>query len=169
MKRKVKICIFVLFLIALSGCQKTDIVTEAPDLKLRNTLSSTLEYFSVGTGNCSWYYKKGKEMAGYVACGSHPLAEAKSKEPLQIKYQNKQDYVPYEIYFDVIPDEIIVMEYDSSDIDNVEKEPISTYLFEEDYLELHIDKVYVFNVVWNKDNLDTKGFYGEASYVLVTE
>lgn len=169
MKRKVKIWLFTLLFIMLSGCQKTDIVTEAPDLKLRDTLSSTLEYFSVSTGNCSWNYKKGKDMVGYIACGSHPLEEAKIKEPLQLKYQNKQDYVPYEIYFDVIPDEIIVMEYDSIDIDNVEKEPIATYVLEEDYLELHIDKVYVFNVMWNKDDLDTRGFYGEASYVLVTE
>ena len=107
---------------------RSERLTEPPVLQLQDVLSSTYEKFEVRSGDYNWHCKTGNkdEMTGAVACGPGPLDEAMEKERLKLPRYNKLDYVSYTVSWEVMPDRMVVKEYDITDLGNADAEPISS-------------------------------------------
>lgn len=146
-------------------------LTAAPDIVLVDSLSSASNEFRVSSSNYTWSYLERKEMVNLIACGSHPLDEMREKdEKLNIPEYNKIDGAPYLISSIINPDEMVVKEWEHSQIGNMEAEVLSTTTYEDTFLvELVPDRVYEIIATWDEEKLEENGFYGEASYVVITE
>lgn len=142
----------------------------APSITLRDVLSSTMNEFIVTSGNYTWNFKKGDEMTGVIACGAHPLYEAKDKEPLKLPRYSGSDHVTYSISCTPMPSRVTVYEYSIEDLEGSDVQPISSRAYEEALLpELKAGRVYELFAQWDEEKLEKNGGYGTASYVVVTE
>lgn len=150
-----------------------EILTEPPKIRLSDSLSSTLNSFSVSSGNYEWYCGDGGEMRGVIACGSAPLNEAvsESAEKLEVPEYNRLDAVPYRLSADVQPDEITLIRWDAADIGKTEAEAEEEKVYDEEpfLLELNGGKVYQVTAEWKEEKQEERGYYGTAEYVFVTE
>lgn len=147
----------------------TRCLTEAPALALSDSLSSQWEEFSVNAGSYEWNYPVGEEMTGQIACGIHPL-DGIVGEKLKIAEYQGMDSVPYRLSCAVAPDTIKICEWDVKDVGNTNAEALSQTEYQETLLlDLKPDRVYEISADWSKEKLDINGFYGRASYVIVTE
>lgn len=148
------------------------LLTKPPLLRLKDVLSSTDDNFEIASGNYSWYYRtvNEDEMIGSVACGSAPLDEAKEKERLKLVQYNNLDFVSYIISLAEKPDYIVVTEYAVTDLGNTDAEALSSEAYDE-VLVVHLkpERVYEITAEWAEEKLNERGFYGNASYVVVTE
>lgn len=152
--------------------EESERLTEPPVLQLQDVLSSTYEKFEVRSGDYNWHCKTGNkdEMTGAVACGPGPLDEAMEKERLKLPRYNKLDYVSYTVSWEVMPDRMVVKEYDITDLGNADAEPISSTEYAEIFtVDWKPDRVYEITAEWEKEKLAENGFYGNASYIAVTE
>ena len=145
---------------------------EAPEIGLTDPLSSLLSEFRVRSGNYELNTQEGKRgVQGVIACGMHPLDEnVKKQEVLVIPDYNGMDEVVYQMTCETEPDMVTIKEWDVSDIGNTESEPENCKTYEETFLlELKHGKVYEIILFWAEDKAEENGYYGEASYVVVTE
>lgn len=146
---------------------------DVPALTLEDSLSSLYDPVELKSANYSWNYEQAGEMRGMIACGSGPLDEttADSAEKLKLTDYNGMDNVPYLISAQKVPDTVTVSCWDASDLGNAdaEAESIETYDPEAYIVALESGKVYEFAAEWSEENFEENGFYGTASYVLVTE
>lgn len=147
------------------------LLTEAPPLKLQDSLSSRYEQFEVKSGNYSWNYSADNgEMTGVIACGSGPLDAAADAEKLVVPEYNGLDSVPYSVFLMRTPDQIRVMEYAAADAGNEDAKPLSETVCESPYyIELKKNRIYDITASWAEEKLEENGFYGEAEYFIVTE
>lgn len=148
------------------------ILQQPPVLVLQDSLSSTYETFEATAGNYTWHSRTENEgeMSGIAACGSAPLEEGKERNPLKLQSYNKMDSVPFLASWEVMPDRAEVNEYDSGDIGNTEAEALSTTVCDGTFfLELRPGRLYAIEAEWLEDGLEDRGFYGAATYVVVTE
>ncbi|MDO4325937.1 MAG: hypothetical protein Q4E24_07880 [bacterium] len=147
-------------------------LTKPPLLCLKDVLSSTDDKFETASGNYSWYYSTGKkdEIAGGIACGLAPLEEAKEKERLKLVQYNNLDFASYIVSMTEKPDNIVVTEYAVTDLGNTDAEALSSEAYDE-VLVVHIkpERVYEITAGWAEEKMNERGFYGSASYVVVTE
>lgn len=151
---------------------KVDILlTGAPEISLNDALSSTLNGFIVQSGNYKWSYLDGKKTESVVACGSHPLDIAPDKaQKLSVPIYNRMDSAPYTVSCVVPPDRITVRQWDSSQLGSMEAKEESSTVYEDAFIiDLQPDKVYEIVAEWEEAKLQTNGFYGEASYALITD
>lgn len=149
------------------------LLTSAPAFILKDVLSDEEELVEIRSGNFFWNSKNGEGMTGVNACGSHPLYEAGNEHAASLKLPeyNGMDSVPYSFSCQVLPDELTVREWSAEDIGSDDAEEISVTTFDDSttLLELKAGKVYEFTAVWEEANLEQRGFFGSASYVLKTE
>lgn len=147
------------------------LLTDAPPLKLQDSLSSRYEQFEVKSGNYSWNYPADNgEMTGVIACGSGPLDAAADAEKLVVPEYNGLDAVPYSVFLTRTPDQIRVVEYAAADAGSEDAEPLSETLCESPYyIELKKNRIYDITALWAEEKLEENGFYGEAEYFIVTE
>lgn len=148
-------------------------LTSAPVLCLTDPLSSRINSFEIRSGNYSWNYQDGEEMCSSIACGSHPLDEVLVVRDTTLTlsgYQN-QDAITYTYSCQVLPDELIIRKWNSSDIGNADAQEVSVTALENPsaYVELEPGYVYEFTLEWKEENLEKNGFYGIASYAFATE
>ena len=155
------------------NAKEDTLLTAAPSVYLSDALSSTLNSFKINAGNYSWNYIKGSKTICVNACGAHPLDKnyIDHMEALNIPEYNKLDFAPYSFICSILPDRLTIHEWNINDIGNMDAEVISTMIFyyNPHFLELKPDRVYELVADWDKSNLEINGFYGNASYVMVTQ
>lgn len=143
---------------------------EPPAMKLSDILSSTMNEFEVTSGNYQWNYPGGDGMTGAVACGAHPLFEAKDKETLKLPRYNGQNTVSYAVSFIIQPDRLTVYEYSIEDMEGTDASPLSSAVYEDALMpEFKVSRVYELVAEWDEEHLEKNGCFGTASYVVVTE
>lgn len=152
---------------------QTDTVLESPpNLQLSDSLSSTFNTFSVSPSNYNWTYKKeSDEMVNIIACGRHPLdVNIEQIEALKVSHYNGIEGAFYACNFEALPDRITVTEYDSSEIGTTQKvQEITTEYEDSSFVNLKPEKVYYITAWWEQDFLESRGFYGQASYQVLTD
>lgn len=151
------------------------LLTDAPPLTLQDALSSRYDPFEIRSGNYSWNVEEDQEGRGkgIVACGAAPLEEAAMKGAARLKLPryNRMDSVVYTFSTQISPDTLTIRQWDADDIGNPEamEESVATYYYAPFLLNLKKGNVYEFSATWEKTGGKKNGFYGTASYVLVTE
>ena len=153
--------------------QEDILLTEVPLFQLQDALSSKNGFTELRSGNYSWNVEDGGEGSGVIACGTAPLEQAGMESAVRLKLPEYQGLggVPYLFSTKAAPDILIVTRWDDAQIGNVaaEEELIIKYYYSSPVLELEPGKVYEFSAGWKKKNVDKNKFYGNATYVLVTE
>ncbi|WP_178314772.1 hypothetical protein [Lacrimispora sp. 210928-DFI.3.58] len=145
-------------------------LTSAPSLKLNDVLSSTWAEFEVQPGDYTWNYVENGEGVGIAACGACPLEAAEGMEHLKLPRYNKLEEISYAVTCIREPDSLTVKEYDRKDVGTIDAKVLSSQVYEDVYLiALKPDRVYELVAEWDESNMEEKGFYGRASYVVVTE
>lgn len=155
-----------------------------PNLSLTELHLSSSKEFNVTSGNYQWSYRKDGETVSVVACGSHPLDinywTAVMMIP-EVPYFERMDAVPYVTLWrnspsttlGTEPEQLVIRQWDISQIGNTEAEPETENIRRStdgktDEVELKRDKVYEITAVWEDSQLETRGYAGEVSFVLVT-
>lgn len=145
------------------------LLTQVPTFTLTDVLSSQMNSIEIASGNYSWEYIG----EGIIACGASPLDEEQREmtAKLKVPHYNKMDRVVYSFSTQIAPDILTIFQWDVDDIGKVDaiKESITTYYYKMPLLELEAGKVYEFNTEWKEENFEQNGFFGSASYVLITE
>ena len=158
----------------LKKAESDVILTSAPEIYLTDPLSSTMNNFLVMPGDYSWNWKqdqKDGEMVSLVACGSHPLEyKPKQEDMLKIPNYNKQTEVGYVLHCAVMPRTVTVREWDISQQGKQETAlPAETVYQDEQTILLKHDKIYELVAEWPQEELEKNGFFGSASYVVMTD
>lgn len=172
-------------LIIVTGCTKTSVAeslgtdeTKAedgpespPELSLSDMLSSTLNYYQTQSGNYTWSYLNGEEITSMTACGQHPLETDPEKvEKLRVPQYNKLDSTPYLVSCNLSPDLITVREWDISQLGKTDAEETSVTEYQDGFIiDLKPGKVYEITAQWKEEKLESNRFFGEASYVVITD
>lgn len=123
-------------------------------------------------GGYTWNVRgeKENEMTGIVACGVGPLDETRKEKRLTLPRYNRLDQVSYGASWDVMPDSIVVTEYKDADVGNPDAEPVSNVMMDDvSFIDLVPGRVYEITAEWKEENQESRGFYGTADYVVVTE
>lgn len=152
----------------LKNTETQEPLTDAPDLVLTDILSSTLNEFSLSSGNYSWTYQKGEKNVSFVACGTSPL-DSQSEDTLVLPRYNQMDWVDYLVSCPVTPDRFLVREWDRTSASADNPEPLSTESYDQPTLPLKPGRIYEITAVWEEEKLEERGFCGNASYHLLTE
>ena len=156
----------------------TEIFREPPVLTLQDVLSSTLNPFELKNDTASWNYRQetgGDEMVSFVSCGTHPLTAAKDMEPLKLPRYNRMDSVSYIVSSVSMPDRILVHEYNLPDFMSGEEmpddlTPVSSKTYEGVYIiDIMPGKGYTITAEWDKEHLETRGYYGTGYYSFITQ
>lgn len=147
------------------------LLNSAPEIKLQDVLSSNMETFSVKSGNFSWGWKEGDETVEMVGCGSHPLdTDLNKAERLKIPNYNQMEDVTYMIQCVVMPENVMVREWDITQLGKSEEaEPKVISYSDSGMIQLKQDKVYEILAEWPEEGLERSGFFGKASYVVITD
>lgn len=147
------------------------LLTEAPEICLEDALSSTMESFPVKAGNYTWNWEEDGRGVGVVACKNHPLQiNLEKAKTLKIPHYNRIEEVSYVVRTAVMPETLTVREWDISQAGQTETaEPLETVYQDPGIISLKRDKIYEFVGKWPEEQWEKCGFYGEASYVVVTE
>ena len=150
------------------------LLTSAPEIGLEDTLSSNLERFVVQPGSYSWNWTDNGEMVGLEACGSHPLSidleKLEKTKILKIPDYNGLEDVYYILSCTKMPERVTIREWDISQLEETETaEPSVKVYAGQGMLPLKPDKIYELVAEWPEENLKEQGFFGEASYVVVTD
>lgn len=152
------------------------LLTGAPVITLSDALSSSMDQLELqpgNYGNYEWNYKDNGQMEGGVTCGAAPLdkEEADYMPVLTIPDYNGLESVVYSVRAVVSPDAIILKEWDISDIGNYEAEPkrVVDHFCQPYFFKMEKNAIYEITAVWERSNLDVKGFCGKVSYVVRTQ
>lgn len=158
----------------VSEGSKDILLTSAPSLTLRNYLTDDLLSLTLRSGNYSWNYGTNDEMTAQIACGVHPLDEAKlHPSALEVSPLTAYSIPTFSFSFagNIYPDSLTIRKWSHDDIDDTQTQPltVSTFLSPFPLLELEAGYVYEITAEWKQENTAQNGCYGTASYVLLTE
>lgn len=145
---------------------------EPPVLGLQDSLSSTLAELWLKPGNYTWHCKRGDggEMQGIMACGAAPAEAFPQQDPLELTQYQGMEGVLYMVPCTVLPDRMNIKEYSRADMGKTAAEPVSETVLETgELLELRPDRMYEILAEWDSARGNARGFYGEASYLVVIE
>ena len=153
------------------SAQQDLLLTSAPPMELKDVLSSNMQQFIVQSGNYSWNWLENGKRAGIEACGSHPLGIDREKtDILKIPDYNGLKEVDYILSCTRMPKSVTVREWDISQLGKAETaEPSVKEYTGRWVIPLKPDKVYELIARWPEEELAKQGFFGEASYVVVTD
>ncbi|MCM1134936.1 MAG: hypothetical protein NC400_05100 [Clostridium sp.] len=155
------------------AAQEDIILTEVPAFTLQDALLSKIDSTALRSGNYTWNVEEGDEVTSVIACGAAPLDEAAMDFTVKLKTPkyNGIEGAPYVFSTGIAPDTLIVRRWAADDIggSDAKEECVISYYHRSPILELEAGKVYEFTAVWKKENAGRNKFYGNASYVLVTE
>lgn len=161
-----------------SSAQEAVLLKAAPEISLTDVLSSTINEWKITSGNYTWSYMENGEVVSLAACGMHPLEKAEEGERLKIPDYNGLDAVSYSLSCEVLPDSVMVTEWEASQLGDPEAVPVSSTVYSNDstkqetvgfLIELRPDRVYELYAMWKEERLETEGFSGEAGYVVITQ
>ncbi len=148
------------------------VLTSPPTMLLHDSLSSNIDYFSVTAGTYSWNrMEEDGQMVGVEACGMGPTVAVKGQEWLGVRKYNKLDKTLYTMNWEVTPDRITVRIYDLLELG---KEEPDVMYGEETYedpfaIELEPRRIYEVYAEWDEEDIETRGFYGNAYYIFATD
>ena len=147
------------------------LLTAPPEITLSDSLSSANTSFTLHSGTGEWSWADKDEITTSVACGSAPLdMDPEQAATLDVPDYNRLDSVPYLLSCVVLPDRILLREWDIQDLGVAEAEPLSETEYSEVLpIELKKDRVYELVATWEEEKLDERFFFGEASYLFLTE
>jgi len=159
------------------------LLKEPPKLGFSDMLSSQMNEFVVSPNQYDWTYLDAELMedgvydfanaqeVGTSATGLHPTVAAKMTEWLRLTEYQGIDTWLYRLYCDVLPDNVIVKEYSIYDLGDAYAEVRSEKEYTKDMLliELIPGRIYEITAIWDESHYEECGYYGEASYVLVTD
>ena len=147
------------------------LLTAPPEITLSDSLSSANTSFTLHSGTGEWSWVDKDEITTSVACGSAPLdMDPEQAATLDVPDYNRLDSVPYLLSCVVLPDRILLREWDIQDLGAAEAEPLSETEYSEVLpIELKKDRVYELVATWEEEKLDERFFFGEASYLFLTE
>lgn len=147
------------------------LLTAPPEITLSDSLSSANTSFTLHSGTGEWSWADKDEITTSVACGSAPLdMDPEQAATLDVPDYNRLDSVPYLLYCVMLPDRILLREWDIQDLGAAEAEPLSETEYSEVLpIELKKDRVYELVATWEEEKLDERFFFGEASYLFLTE
>ncbi|MCI8269585.1 MAG: serpin family protein [Lachnospiraceae bacterium] len=153
------------------SAQQDLLLTSAPPMGLKDVLSSNMQQFIVQSGNYSWNWLENGKRAGIEACGSHPLGLDREKtDILKIPDYNGIKEVDYILSCTRMPKSVTVREWDISQLGKAETAEPSVKEYTGSWvIPLKPDKVYELIARWPEEELAKQGFFGEASYVVVTD
>lgn len=122
--------------------------------------SQSLQEISPESYNWNYYDEKGK--MGLALRGTDLLSRA--------EWAKRIPAAEISLSWPVMPDGITVSQYPLEAAQNAEKEPEKEMTYEDKFLaEPEPEKIYVITAEWKRERLEENGFYGDASYVIVTE
>lgn len=147
------------------------LLTAPPEITLSDSLSSANTSFTLHSGTGEWSWVDKDEITTSAACGSAPLdMDPEQAATLDVPDYNRLDSVPYLLSCVVLPDRILLREWDIQDLGATEAEPLSETEYSEVLpIELKKDRVYELVATWEEEKLDERFFFGEASYLFLTE
>ena len=147
------------------------LLTAPPEITLSDSLSSANISFTLHSGTGEWSWVDKDEITTSVACGSAPLdMDPEQAATLDVPDYNRLDSVPYLLSCVVLPDRILLREWDIQDLGAAEAEPLSETEYSEVLpIELKKDRVYELVATWEEEKLAERFFFGEASYLFLTE
>lgn len=147
------------------------LLTAPPEITLSDSLSSANTSFTLHSGTGEWSWVDKDEITTSVACGSAPLdMDPEQAATLDVPDYNRLDSVPYLLSCVVLPDRILLREWDIQDLGATEAEPLSETEYSEVLpIELKKDRVYELVATWEEEKLEERFFFGEASYLFLTE
>ena len=147
------------------------LLTAPPEITLSDSLSSANTSFTLHSGTGEWSWVDKDEITTSVACGSAPLdMDPEQAATLDVPDYNRLDSVPYLLSCVVLPDRILLREWDIQELGVAEAEPLSETEYSEVLsIELKKDRVYELVATWEEEKLDERFFFGEASYLFLTE
>lgn len=147
------------------------LLTAPPEITLSDSLSSANTSFTLHSGTGEWSWADKDEITTSVACGSAPLdMDPEQAATLDVPDYNRLDSVPYLLSCVVLPDRILLREWDIQDLGVAEAEPLSETEYSEVLpIELKKDRVYELVATWEEEKLEERFFFGEASYLFLTE
>ena len=147
------------------------LLTEPPEISLSDSLSSANTSFTLRSGNSEWSWADGDEITTSIACGSAPLdMNPEQAAKLEVPDYNRLDSVPYLLACVILPDRILLREWDIQDLGSTDAEPLSETEYSEVLpIELKKDRVYELVAAWEEERKEERSFWGEASYQFLTE
>ena len=159
------------------------LLKEPPLLGFSDMLSSKINQFEISANQYDWTYLDAEltedgvydfanaQEVGTSATGLHPTVAAKMTEWLRLTEYQGIDTWLYRLYCDVLPDKVIVREYSIYDLGDAFPEVRSEKEYTKDMLliELIPGRIYEITAIWDESHYEECGYYGEASYVLVTD
>lgn len=144
------------------------LLTDAPQIRLQDTLSGTLAEYILTSGSYTWNYREGEEWRSVTACGAELMGAAKAVEKkLDIPDYNGMDGGIYSMGTAVLPDQMVIQEWKRSEEGEAEQLSETASYAPSYMLSLKKDRVYLIIAEWKEGS--SSGFFGEAEYVLVTE
>ncbi len=158
----------------LAAQMAAGMLSEPPTMMLSDALSSAMNFTYVQSGTYSWTHADSisGDMVSVEASGPFVTEAVKGKEEdwIEVRDYNGFDYAPYHASFDIKPDYMYVWEYDLLELGNMKPDVLSETKLEDVYfLELRPRRIYEVRAVWEEENLEINGFYGEASYIFATD
>ena len=147
------------------------LLTGPPEISLSDSLSSANTSFTLRSGNSEWSWADGDEITTSIACGSAPLdMNPEQAAKLEVPDYNRLDSVPYLLACVILPDRILLREWDIQDLGSTDAEPLSETEYSEVLpIELKKDRVYELVAAWEEERKEERSFWGEASYQFLTE
>lgn len=147
------------------------LLTGPPEISLSDSLSSANTSFTLRSGNSEWSWADGDEITTSIACGSAPLdMNPEQAAKLEVPDYNRLDSVPYLLACVILPDRILLREWDIQDLGSTDAEPLSETEYSKVLpIELKKDRVYELVAAWEEERKEERSFWGEASYQFLTE
>lgn len=147
------------------------LLTGPPEISLSDSLSSANASFTLRSGNSEWSWADGDEITTSVACGSAPLdMNPEQAAKLEVPDYNRLDSVPYLLACVILPDRVLLREWDIQDLGSTDAEPLSETEYSEALpIELKKSRVYELVATWEEERKEERSFWGEASYQFLTE
>ena len=80
------------------------------------------------------------------------------------------DSVPYLLSCVILPDRVLLREWDIQDLGSTDAEPLSEAQYSGALpIELKKSRVYELVAAWEEEKQEERSFWGEASYLFLTE
>ena len=147
------------------------LLTEPPEISLTDPLSSTYATFTLRSGTSEWSWADKDGITSSIACGSTPLdLDPEQAATLDVPDYNRMDSVPYLLSCVILPDRVLLREWDIQDLGSTDAEPLSETQYSEALpIELKKGRVYELVAAWEEEKQEERSFWGEASYLFLTE
>ena len=147
------------------------LLTAPPEISLTDPLSSTYAAFTLRSGTSEWSWADKDGITSSIACGSTPLdLDPEQAATLDVPDYNRMDSVPYLLSCVILPDRVLLREWDIQDLGSTDAEPLSETQYSEALpIELKKGRVYELVAAWEEEKQEERSFWGEASYLFLTE